>query len=582
MKKIICLVLSIFTLSFHAVSAASSDISVLVNGVNISFDQSPYIDSNSRTMVPIRFISEALSSDVKWDDKQKKVIITKGDKKIILTIGQNTAEVNEEKVKLDTTPVIKGGRTFVPLRFVGEAFDATVTWDDKKRIVEVSTIPKFPESSYYNELYNLFTLVPKGLSGSIIEQKAKYNFKEDGSVSTLDYTTLDSFNKIPLELSPTGVIFSPAKYDTAESFGVEIFKNVKITQKQLIGQYIYFTDLKPEDLDVIDKNGTVFVTTKGFEPFDIKEIGYNLKSKKLLVYHQNNLYAFSFIYDPNDTKYLSDDIMESIINSIEINGTGFKLETKGISGNGKNTVEISQTAKTTYTVFLSKEQNELRLKNKYFPKNLDLLNMVRIEGGTFIDDEGDKITVKPFYVSKNLVTINEWNKYSEDKIDIKKYNSKYNINIKSDKYPAIFETEEIYGMVSIKDSLSLFKFCNNLSKSQGLEQYYTFVKNDYGVSTLFEHNNGFRLLSEYELKYILRKTKSQPYKNSARSNTIAPVGSSDKNVFGIYDYETNVAEVTDFDYVFKIKDSNQMLCGFRYAMDADDPVQELIIDFFSN
>ena len=57
MKKIICLVLSIFTLSFHAVSAASSDISVLVNGVNISFDQSPYIDSNSRTMVPIRFIS---------------------------------------------------------------------------------------------------------------------------------------------------------------------------------------------------------------------------------------------------------------------------------------------------------------------------------------------------------------------------------------------------------------------------------------------------------------------------------------------------------------------------------------------
>ena len=90
--------------------------------------------------------------------------------------------------------------------------------------------------------------------------------------------------------------------------------------------------------------------------------------------------------------------------------------------------------------------------------------MVRIEGGTFIDDEGDEITIKPFYISKNLVTINQWNKHSEDKIDIKKYNAKYNINIKSEKYPAIFETEEKYGMVNIKDSLSLFKFCNSLSK----------------------------------------------------------------------------------------------------------------------
>jgi formylglycine-generating enzyme required for sulfatase activity len=206
--------------------------------------------------------------------------------------------------------------------------------------------------------------------------------------------------------------------------------------------------------------------------------------------------------------------------------------------------------------------------------------MVRIEGGTFIDDEGDEITIKPFYISKNLVTINQWNKHSEDKIDIKKYNAKYNINIKSEKYPAIFETEEKYGMVNIKDSLSLFKFCNSLSKSQGLEEYYSFVENNYGISTLFEHNNGFRLLSEYELKYILRKTKSEPYKNNVRSNTLAPVGSSDKNVFGIYDYDTNVAEVSDFDYVFKIKDTDQMLCGFRYAKDAENPIQELIIDFF--
>ena len=580
MKKFLCLVLCFFTLSFHAVSAANSNISILVNGVKISFDQNPYIDSNSRTMVPIRFISEALAADVKWNDKQRKVTIAKENTEIILVIGQKSAVVNGEQINLDTIPVIKGGRTFVPLRFVGEAFNASVNWDGQNRVVEVLTKPEFPESSYYNELYNLFTLVPKGLSGSVIEQKINYTFKENGTVDFLDYNFLDSFSEIPLEISPTGVIFYPAKFDTAESYGVEIFKNVKRTQEQLIGQYIYFTDLKPEDLTVINKNGISFVTTKGFEPFDIKEIGYNLKSKKLLVYYQNNLFAFSFIYDPTDTKYLSDEIMENVINSIEINGTGLKLEIKSIPDTDKKSAEIMQTSKTLYANELSKEQNEIRLRNKYFPKNLDLSNMVRIEGGTFIDDEGDEITIKPFYISKNLVTINQWNKHSEDKIDIKKYNAKYNINIKSEKYPAIFETEEKYGMVNIKDSLSLFKFCNSLSKSQGLEEYYSFVENNYGISTLFEHNNGFRLLSEYELKYILRKTKSEPYKNNVRSNTLAPVGSSDKNVFGIYDYDTNVAEVSDFDYVFKIKDTDQMLCGFRYAKDAENPIQELIIDFF--
>jgi len=49
--------------------------------------------------------------------------------------------------------------------------------------------------------------------------------------------------------------------------------------------------------------------------------------------------------------------------------------------------------------------------------------MVRIEGGTFIDENGEKVTVKPFYVSKNLVTISEWNSISKNKINIKDLNA---------------------------------------------------------------------------------------------------------------------------------------------------------------
>jgi len=47
------------------------------------------------------------------------------------------------------------------------------------------------------------------------------------------------------------------------------------------------------------------------------------------------------------------------------------------------------------------KENEERLKKKYFSQGFDLSDMVRIEGGTFIDENGEKVTVKPFYVSKN-------------------------------------------------------------------------------------------------------------------------------------------------------------------------------------
>ncbi|GAE87669.1 hypothetical protein JCM21531_1058 [Acetivibrio straminisolvens JCM 21531] len=125
-------------------------------------------------------------------------------------------------------------------------------------------------------------------------------------------------------------------------------------------------------------------------------------------------------------------------------------------------------------------------------------------------------------------------------------------------------------------------FCNEKSKSHGIDEYYSFRKTGYGTSTIFEHNGGFRLLSEEELKYILRKTKTEAYKNNVKSNTISEVGRSSINEFGIYDYDSNVAEVTDFDSVFKIKDTSQMLCGFRYAKDVENSVQELILDFFRN
>ncbi|WP_126430027.1 copper amine oxidase N-terminal domain-containing protein [Brevibacillus marinus] len=128
-----------------AVFANIPNVKVKVDGSFVNFpDAQPYIDeSNSRTMVPARFVSEALGYQVFWNEAQRKVVITKtiNGKGVIVTLkeGENKAEVDGKVVTFDAKAVIKNDRTFVPLRFVSESFGATVTWDEAQRLVTITT-----------------------------------------------------------------------------------------------------------------------------------------------------------------------------------------------------------------------------------------------------------------------------------------------------------------------------------------------------------------------------------------------------------------------------------------------------------
>ena len=98
----------------------------------------PFILPPGRTMVPIRFISEAFGANVEWIASTRTVKITWGAKTIELTVGVYTAKVDGKEVKLDAPPLIKEGRTFVPIRFISEAFNADVKWDSKEQKVTIS------------------------------------------------------------------------------------------------------------------------------------------------------------------------------------------------------------------------------------------------------------------------------------------------------------------------------------------------------------------------------------------------------------------------------------------------------------
>ena len=114
-------------------------IPVIVNGYKIKFpDTEPYMNTDGRTMVPVRFVSEKLGAKVKWEDATQTVIMKYGSKEIRMTIGSKRVGINGEITELDTVAEMYEGRAMVPLRFVSEVLDSKVTWDEGAHAVRVT------------------------------------------------------------------------------------------------------------------------------------------------------------------------------------------------------------------------------------------------------------------------------------------------------------------------------------------------------------------------------------------------------------------------------------------------------------
>lgn len=119
-------------------SVQISDISVRVNGEEVNFpDQVPFVNKDNRTMVPVRFVSESLGAKVSWDNTNRMVILERENTIIKLKIGENKADVNGKTIVFDTKAVLQNNRTIVPVRFISEAFGAKVDWNQETKTVEI-------------------------------------------------------------------------------------------------------------------------------------------------------------------------------------------------------------------------------------------------------------------------------------------------------------------------------------------------------------------------------------------------------------------------------------------------------------
>lgn len=128
-----------------------NEINVKINGEKVNFDVKPIMD-NGGVLVPLRKIFEELGADVEWIEETKEIIAIKGDNTIKLKINNSDAYLNNKTITLNVPAKIVDSRTVVPIRFVSESLGAKVDWDNNTRTVLIEIDDEIIEHNTSNNM----------------------------------------------------------------------------------------------------------------------------------------------------------------------------------------------------------------------------------------------------------------------------------------------------------------------------------------------------------------------------------------------------------------------------------------------
>ncbi|MEW6662957.1 MAG: alkaline phosphatase [Bacillota bacterium] len=135
LSALICLGL-LMSLLPAAALAQARPITITFDGRTVA-SEAPLVIINHTLMVPLRIVFETLDAYVEWDGATSTITGRKAGTIIRLRVGDRTATVNDRTVSLPEAARIEGGRTLVPLRFISEALGVRVEWDSASRTAHI-------------------------------------------------------------------------------------------------------------------------------------------------------------------------------------------------------------------------------------------------------------------------------------------------------------------------------------------------------------------------------------------------------------------------------------------------------------
>ena len=130
--------IALYDESTRLIKMKINDVNYSINGESKKMDAKPFI-KNNRTLVPLRFVVEALGGEVNWDGENRLVSVNSNGKNIELKIDSPIIKIDGKDIKIDQAAIIKGDRTYVPIRFIAENLDMVVNYINESREIEISS-----------------------------------------------------------------------------------------------------------------------------------------------------------------------------------------------------------------------------------------------------------------------------------------------------------------------------------------------------------------------------------------------------------------------------------------------------------
>ncbi|MBQ4346883.1 MAG: AMIN domain-containing protein, partial [Firmicutes bacterium] len=118
-------------------SYSAEPVSIKINGAELYGLDMPPIILNDRTLIPARAVFEQVGAQVVWNGETREVYIAKESEVVVLKIDSTTGLKNGVEFSMDVAPKIINDRTLIPVRFASEAMGLTVDWNPESRVVSI-------------------------------------------------------------------------------------------------------------------------------------------------------------------------------------------------------------------------------------------------------------------------------------------------------------------------------------------------------------------------------------------------------------------------------------------------------------
>lgn len=166
-------------------SASAQNIRTTVDGNLVQFPDMKPMMTNGRVMVPVRGVFEHMNANVTWDNNTQAVTAMHNGTTIVLPVNARYATINDRQVEMDAPAVVHMGRTMVPLRFLSEALGANVEWVASSRTVEIDTSAVNNSGNTYSMMkMDVGTVIPFKLNTKLTSNEAAVGDKFEATVDT--------------------------------------------------------------------------------------------------------------------------------------------------------------------------------------------------------------------------------------------------------------------------------------------------------------------------------------------------------------------------------------------------------------